>query len=88
MRVPSPVDALLMACLHRVAHHDFEQPFWIEDIHLLASRFDRGVAGLRCARARSIRALCLQGLRAAGELFQTAVPLDVLTRSTDRRSIG
>jgi hypothetical protein len=40
MRVPSPVDSLLLACIHRVAHHPgFEKPVWIEDIHLLASRF-------------------------------------------------
>ena len=37
MRVPSDVDALLLACVHRAAHHpNFEKPIWVRDIHLLA----------------------------------------------------
>ena len=79
MRVPSAVDSLLIACVHRAAHHpDVEQPYWIEDIHLLASRLGRSEWQVFTARAanRSIRALCLQGLKRAEALFQTSLPLD------------
>jgi hypothetical protein len=86
MRVPSAVDSLLIACLHRVHHPTFEQPCWIEDIHLLASRLapSEWQAFIVRATSRSIRALCLQGLKRAEEQFQTALPLEVLTAlSTD-----
>jgi hypothetical protein len=88
MRVPSPVDALLIACLHRVHHPDFEQPCWIEDIHLLASRLEPSEWQAFTTRAanRSIRAICLQGLQRAGELFQTALPLDVITTLSEGSS--
>jgi hypothetical protein len=82
MRVPSPVDSLLIACVHRAAHHpDVEQRYWIEDIHLLASRLERSEwqAFTATAANRSIRAICLQGLKRAEALFQTALPPDVLT---------
>jgi len=81
MRVPSPVDALLLACVHRVAHHPGdEQRVWIEDIHRLASGLDSSEWKAFVARAasRSIRAICLQGLARAREAFHTTVPLDVL----------
>lgn len=88
MRVPSPVDALLIACLHRVHHPTFEQPYWIEDIHLLASRLDRSEWQTFTERAtrRSIRAICLDGLKRAEEQFQTALPLDILTALSDGAS--
>jgi hypothetical protein len=81
MRVPSAVDSLLIACLHRVHHPAFEQPCWIEDIHLLASRLDPSEWRAFTARAtsRSIRALCLDGLRRAEEQFHTDLPPDVIT---------
>jgi putative nucleotidyltransferase-like protein len=81
VRVPSPVDALLLACIHRVAHHpDLEKPVWIEDIHRLASRFDLGEWQTFVERATrgSVRRMCLQGLTRAHERFQTVVPLNVL----------
>jgi hypothetical protein len=80
MRVPSAVDALLIACVHRAAHHgDVEQPCWIEDIHLLASRFSPSEWQTFTERAarRSVRALCVQGLKRAEEQFGTRVPDDV-----------
>jgi hypothetical protein len=89
MRVPSPVDSLLLACVHRVAHHpDFEQPFWIEDIHLLASRFDASEWTTLVARAsnRAIGAICLEGLRRAQDRFQTAVPAEVLAALAGKTS--
>src|SRR5262245_35331584 len=82
IRVPPPVDSLLLACIHRVAHHPGdEQRGWLEDIHLLASRLDASEWDDFVARAasRSIRAICLDGLTKAREKFQTAVPVGVLT---------
>jgi hypothetical protein len=79
MRVPSYVDSLLMACLHRVHHPDFEESYWIEDIHLLASRLEPDEWQAFTARAarRSIRAICLQGLERAQDQCQTVLPRDV-----------
>jgi len=82
MRIPSAVDSLLIACVHRAAHHpDVEQRYWVEDIHRLASRLDRSAWQTFTARAvdRSVRTICLQGLKRAESLFQTALPPDVLT---------
>lgn len=81
MRVLSSVDALLVACVHRVAHHpDFEKPIWIEDIHLLATGL--GPAEWRTfvdlVVSRSVCVMCLDGLRQAQARFQTAIPLEVL----------
>ena len=82
MRVPSAVDSLLIACVHRAAHHpDVERRYWVEDIHRLASGLDRSEWETFTARAvdRSVRTICWQGLKRAEALFQTAVPPDVLT---------
>lgn len=81
MRVPSFVDSLLIACLHRVHHPDFQQPYWIEDIHRLASRLEPSEwqAFTTRAASRSIRAICLQGLERAAAQFPTALPPEVLT---------
>jgi hypothetical protein len=82
VRIPSPVDSLLIACVHRAAHHpDVEQRHWIEDIHLLASGLGRSEwqAFTALAANRSVRTICLQGLKRAAVLFQTALPPDVLT---------
>lgn len=81
MRVPSPVDSLLVACIHRVAHHpDGEEPIWIEDIHRLAARLDvrEWTAFVERATSKSVRAICLDGLQRAQECFHTAIPFEVL----------
>ena len=82
IRVPSAVDSLLIACVHRAAHHpDVEQPYWIEDIHRLASGLERSEWQAFTARAadRSIRALCLHGLKRAQAVCRTPLPADVVT---------
>jgi len=88
MRVLSSVDALLVACVHRVAHHpDFEKPIWIQDIHLLATALEPAEWRTFVERAvsRSIRAVCLDGLQQAQARFQTEIPLEVLTSLGSRR---
>ena len=84
MRVPSAVDSLLMACVHRVAHHpDVEKPIWVHDIHLLATGVSTRLSGRRSSsgqRTDRCARICLQGLRRArGAVSDRAVPVDVLT---------
>ena len=77
-RVPSAVHALLIACLHRVAHHhdETEQFKWLFDIHLLASGFSGSEweRFVELAADRQIAALCRQGLEQSVRWFGTPVP--------------
>jgi hypothetical protein len=86
MRTPCPTDALLLACVHRAAHHDLsDELLWLYDIHLIAQRFTLGdwndFAAL-ASRCR-VRALCVDGLQAAQRCFYTTVPDDAHARLTD-----
>lgn len=86
MRVPSPVDALLLACVHRAAHHDLsDELLWLYDIHLVAQRFTTGEWEhlVRLSSRCQVRALCVDGLRTAHRCFHTPIPEDVLTRLTE-----
>lgn len=81
LRGLGPEHALLLACVHRVAHHTpTEDPQWLLDIHLLGS----GLAEERwegfvvlALRARQA-ALCASELARAKEVFDTPVPDAVL----------
>jgi hypothetical protein len=81
LTVPSPPDALLIACLHRAAHHDdSEHLLWLYDIHMVAQRL--GADEWRCvveiaARSR-IKAIGLRGLELSMNRFETLVPATVL----------
>jgi len=80
VRIPRPVDALLLACVHRAAHHDLSDDLiWLYDIHLLAARFTAAdwseFASL--ASAHRVRALCSDGLRSAHACFHASIPSDV-----------
>ena len=77
MRVPCPADALVLACVHRAAHHqDAQDLLWLFDIHLLASRLAEPEwrAILATASAGRVAALCARGLGLAAGRFGTAVP--------------
>jgi hypothetical protein len=86
---PSPVHALLLACVHRVAHHlDAPRLIWNYDIHLLAAAFaspdwDRFV---ELARERGVAAACLRGLDATRRLFGTPIPERVMTSLSEDAS--
>jgi hypothetical protein len=83
MRVPSSVDALVIACLHRVAHHaDAEIPIWIYDIHLIAESLNttHWTAFIDLAVSRQLAAMCARGLSLASRWFQTRLPDDVMDR--------
>lgn len=76
-RAPGDVDALLLTCIHRVAHHyDSPRLLWLYDIHLIASGLDRQAFGrfTDLAAAGAMTAICARGLRLAREFFHTALP--------------
>jgi Uncharacterised nucleotidyltransferase len=80
-RAPGLVDALLLACLHRVAHHGLESGvLWVHDIHLLA----RALTGpdwadfVRAADTWRLRPVVEPGLARAVEWFGTPIPDAVL----------
>lgn len=73
----SAAHALLLACVHRVAHHfDSNRLIWLYDIHLIAS----GLTSMDWERflvlveRRKVAAVCRRGLDRARQCFETAVP--------------
>jgi hypothetical protein len=74
------VHALLVACIHRVAHHhDGLVPLFLADIDRLARRLDAEswsrVSSL--AASKRIRRVCARGLELSVDLFGTPVPSEV-----------
>jgi hypothetical protein len=71
-RAPSATHALMLACIHRVAHHrDSLNLLWLYDIHLLAEAMDETerAALIDLARAHRVRAVCAESLRLAADAF-------------------
>jgi hypothetical protein len=69
---PSPVHALLIACVHRVAHHgDTDRLLWLFDVHLLAEGLSPREHGsfTALAVARRVRAVCIKTLGLAQVAF-------------------
>ena len=68
--------ALLLACVHRVAHHqDNERLIWLYDIHLLAEKVsvDQMRSFARLAKEKKVAAICARGLWLSKQWFGTAV---------------
>lgn len=66
--------ALLLACVHRVAHHAHEQrACWLQDIHLIAERMSESEFSSfeAAAAAKRMTAVCRDGISAANKLFGT-----------------
>jgi hypothetical protein len=85
MRTPTAEDALLLACVHRVVHHDnADDLLWVYDIHLLAERLTlpewRALADT--ASSRGVKALCAAGLSLSSDRFGTAIPAEIMSRLT------
>jgi hypothetical protein len=81
----APPDTLLLACIHRVAHHqDRVNLLWLWDIHLVASALSvSGWAQFLAAAASSrVQRICARGLELTRECFGTAIPEGV------RRALG
>jgi hypothetical protein len=74
-RAACPTDALLLACVHRVAHHqDDNDLLWLWDIHLLAGRLsdEESRAFVALARRTAMTGVCRRGIELAGDLFRTS----------------
>ncbi len=74
---PSPAHALLLACVHRVAHHrDADLLVWLYDVHLLASAFgdEDWARFLHLMHARAVASVCRETFARAFERFGTSVP--------------
>jgi hypothetical protein len=87
-RAPSDEHALLIAAVHRAAHHyGSEQLILLYDVHVLASQLTSAqwntFAAL--AGARLVRSVGLAALRQAHDLFGTIIPDDVLGQLSAQR---
>ena len=91
-RALGPVHALLLACMHRVAHvtaswgvdetrHYGDRLIWLNDIHLLASRMSLPelTGFVRLAVERRLKTICIDGLRHSQRCFGTPLPDQILT---------
>lgn len=87
-RTVGDMDALFIACLHRVAHHQDEiDLLWLWDIHLLASRLsdDERARFVELAARTSMRAVCARGLELAAQRFGTTMATGHLVARRDQR---
>ncbi|HUL73820.1 MAG TPA: nucleotidyltransferase family protein [Vicinamibacterales bacterium] len=86
----APVQALLLACVHPIAHHgNAHCLIWQFDIHLVASRFTDGEwqAFAALARHRGLAGVCRKSLELSVRDFGTLVPdalwRDLVSESSD-----
>jgi Uncharacterised nucleotidyltransferase len=82
-RAPGTVDALFLACLHRVAHHDDEVDLlWLWDIHLLVARLsaqdEEGFVALAVRTAMT--GVCVRGLDLVASAFATRTAASLASR--------
>lgn len=80
-RAVDGIRALVLACVHRMAHHnDSVDLLWLYDIHLLATGMDereaRALATL--AADERVRTVCARGLALARKWFDTQLPAGLL----------
>ncbi len=76
-RTLTPVHALLLACIHRVAHHhNSDCLIWLYDIALLVTSLthDEQTAFGQLAMAKRVGTICASGLRLAQRCFATPLP--------------
>jgi hypothetical protein len=76
-RAPAAVHALLLACVHRLAHHrDGDRLLWLYDIHLLGGGLSPAEHDdlVRLAAEKRVAHLCVAGLSAAARWFGPALP--------------
>ena len=80
MSTVDDVDALLIACQHRLGHHQREERLaWLYDIYLIASGLDESQWQALCKRAitHQLAALTLDGLKKIESLFDFSLPQTV-----------
>ena len=88
-RALGDLDALLLACIHRVAHHDDSaRLLWLYDIHLIARGLDRQAFArfTELVAATAMTAICARGLDLARERFHTAIPEETMAALAARGS--
>lgn len=90
-RTPSAMHAVLIACVHRAAHHAGQGPLiWLYDIHLLAERLDAADRlDLACLAAeRRLTGIAAHALTEAATVFGCPASRDlaaeVQAKSVDR----
>jgi hypothetical protein len=84
----APVDLLLHACIHRIAHGrntERDRLIWLYDIHLLVEAMDEmELEGFKDkAVERLVGVLCADAIEVAQELFGTRLPEDYLMGLTE-----
>lgn len=77
-----PVHALLLACMHRIAHKPEEcenRLIWLYDIHLLCTHFDdrQWHELVSQAQHKGLSGICLDGLEQVQKTLHTVVPVAV-----------
>jgi hypothetical protein len=87
IRVPASEWSLLLACVHRLAHHQAqERLIWLYDIQLLADALTP--AGWErfttIAAQRQVSAICADGLAAAIRLMDARIPTAVVSTLDDQ----
>jgi hypothetical protein len=90
-RGPSDVHALLIACVHRVAHHlDAVRFKWLYDIDLIATGFTQAQWDefARLAVQRRVAMVCRRSLERTAFWFQTAIPPDLWSDSRSFSEAG
>ena len=88
-RGPSLVYALLLACVHRIAHHrNSDRLIWQYDIHLLASRLSESdwARFVDLALERGVGTACLASLDATNETFGAPIPAAMRDRLAEARA--
>jgi hypothetical protein len=84
-------DALFLACLHRVAHHDDEiQLMWLWDLHLLIQRtsLEERDAFVRLAERERMGAVCCRGVALTADCFGTPGASDLAEALRQRTRDG
>lgn len=80
-RALSAADALLLACVHRVAHHfDSNRLIWLYDVHLIASQLTAAEweRFMDLVERRKVAAVCRRSIDRTVDRFQTSIPEYVL----------
>lgn len=89
-RGPGGAHALLVACIHRVAHHaDADCLIWLYDIDRIARRLtmDEWASVAALASEREVTAICRASLNRATSRFGTPIPGDVLAALEARADV-
>jgi len=79
--IPSAVDSILLACIHRIGHHaNDERLIWLYDIHLLSSQLNDDEWEELCllCEDKNLAAITLDALRTCEDLLGTQIPTSAL----------